>query len=79
MQQVAFLPEGKNGLRISALYPMHYLWGRAYGNYLGLINLGRFMAFEMGLELTGLTCIALIAKVDEPEFVAPFLEAADAI
>jgi hypothetical protein len=79
MQQVAFLPEGKNGLRISALYPMHYLWARAYGNYLGLINLGRFMAFEMGLELTGLTCIALIAKVDEPELVAPFLEAADAI
>jgi hypothetical protein len=37
------------------------------------------MAFEMGLELTGLTCIALIAKVDEPELVVPFLEAADAI
>jgi hypothetical protein len=79
MQQVAFIPEGRNGLRISALYPMHYLWARAYGNYLGLINLGRFMAFEMGLELTALTCIALVAKVDEPELVAPFLEAADAI
>jgi hypothetical protein len=79
MQQVAFIPEGRNGLRISALYPMHYLWARAYGNYLGLIHLGRFMAFEMGLELTALTCIALVAKVDEPELVAPFLEAADAI
>lgn len=79
MQQVAFMPEGRNGLRISALYPMHYLWARAYGNYLGLINLGRFMAFEMGLELTALTCIALVAKVDEPELIAPFLEAADAV
>jgi hypothetical protein len=79
MQQLAFIPEGRNGLRISALYPMHYLWARAYGNYLGLINLGRFMAFEMGLELAALTCIALVAKVDEPELVAPFLEAADAI
>jgi hypothetical protein len=79
MQQVAFIPEGRNGLRISALYPMHYLWARAYGNYLGLINLGRFMAFEMGLELTALTCIALVAKVDEPELVAHFLEVADAI
>jgi hypothetical protein len=79
MQQVAFIPEGRSGLRISALYPMHYLWARAYGNYLGLINLGRFMAFEMELELTALTCIALVAKVDEPELIAPFLEAADAI
>ena len=79
MQQVAFVPEGRNGLRISALYPMHYLWARAYGNYLGLIHLGRFMAVEMGLELTALTCIALVAKVDEPELIAPFLEAADAI
>lgn len=79
MQQVAFIPEGRDGLRISALYPMHYLWARAYGNYLGLINLGRFMAFEMELELTALTCIALVAKVDEPELIAPFLEAADAI
>ena len=79
MQQIAFMPEGRNGLRISALYPMHYLWARAYGNYLGLIHLGRFMASEMGLELTALTCIALVAKVDEPELIAPFLEAADAI
>lgn len=79
MQQVAFVPEGTNGLRISALYPMHYLWARAYGNYLGLINLGRFMAFEMGLKLTALTCIALVAKVEKPKLVAPFLEAADAI
>ena len=79
MQQVAFIPEGTNGLRISALYPMHYLWARAYGNYLGLINLGRFMAFEMGLKLTSLTCIALVAKVDKPKLVTPFLEAADAI
>jgi hypothetical protein len=79
MQQVAFIPEGKKGLRISALYPMHYLWARAYGNYLGLIHLGRFMAFEMGLELTALTCVALVAKVDEPELIAPFLGAAYAI
>jgi hypothetical protein len=79
MQQVAFMPEGRNGLRISALYPMHYLWARAYGNYLGLIRLGRFMAVEMGLELTALTCIALVAKVDEPELITPFLETTDAI
>ncbi len=66
MQQVAFIPMGRNGLRVSALYPMQYLWARAYGNYLGLINLGRFMAAEMGLELRAMTCIALVAKLEKP-------------
>jgi hypothetical protein len=79
LQQVAFIPEGRNGLRVSALYPMHYLWARAYGNYLGLINLGRFMAIEMGLELKALTSIALVAKLDEPNLAAPFVEAANEI
>jgi hypothetical protein len=79
MQQVAFIPEGRNGLRVSALYPMHYLWARAYGNYLGLINLGRFMAAEMGLELKALTCIALVAKLDEPNLGAQFVEAVNEI
>ena len=79
MQQVAFLPEGDNGLRISALYPMHYLWARAYGNYLGLVNLGRFMAVEMGLELTALTCVALVAKLDEPKLILPFKGDIDAL
>jgi hypothetical protein len=79
MQQVAFIPEGESGLRISALYPMHYLWARAYGNYLGLLNLGRFMAAEMGLELTALTCVALVAKLDQPKLILPFKEDIDAL
>lgn len=78
MQQLALIPEGE-GLRITALYPMHYLWARAYGNYLGLINLGRFMANEMSLELLSMTCIALVAKFEEPKVAAPFVEAAIAI
>jgi hypothetical protein len=79
MQQIAFLPEGNNGLRISALYPMHYLWARAYGNYLGLLNLGRFMAREMQLELTALTCVALVAKLDKPRLILPFKGDIDAL
>jgi hypothetical protein len=79
MQQVAFIPEGRDGLRISALYPMHYLWARAYGNYLGLINLGRFVANEMGLELRALTSIALVAKLDKPKLARRLLEAANEI
>jgi hypothetical protein len=79
MQQIAFLPEGRTGLRISAIYPMQYLWARAYGNYLGLVNLGQFMAFEMRLELKAMTCIALIGKLDEPGLAAPFVEGASEI
>jgi hypothetical protein len=74
MQQVAFLPEGRDGLRISALYPMQYLWARAYGNYIGLINLGTFMANQMGLKLTAMTCVSLIAKLDEPKLAQRLLE-----
>jgi hypothetical protein len=58
---------------------MQYLWARAYGNYLGLIALGRFMAIEMDLELTAMTCIALVAKLDEPSLAAPFLGGPDEI
>ena len=75
MQQVAFIPEGRHGLRVSALYPMQYLWTRAYGNYMGLINLGRFMANEMGLELTGVTCVTLVAKLEKPSCAKALLEA----
>ena len=66
MQQVAFFPGPRSTLRICALYPMQYLWARAYGNYLGLIALGRFMAHEMDLSLSDMTCISLIAKLECP-------------
>jgi hypothetical protein len=67
MQQVAFLPGPQGTLRVCALYPMQYLWARAYGNYLGLIELGRFMAHEMGLLLSEMTCVSLVAKLENPE------------
>jgi hypothetical protein len=74
MQQLSFHKEGEASLRVSALYPMHYLWARAYGNYLGIINLGRFMAREMSLNLEAITCIALVAKLDNPKLAAPLLK-----
>jgi hypothetical protein len=79
LQQLAFIPEGKTGLRISAFYPMHYLCARAYGNYLGLINLGRFMASQIGRELSAMTCIALVAKVDQRSLANAVLEATSAV
>jgi hypothetical protein len=57
LQQVSFAYQKEgNGLVISALYPCQYIFERAYGNYLGLINLGRFMANEMGLPLVRMNC-----------------------
>lgn len=61
LQQVVFHPEGTNGAEgmiVVAFYANQYLLEKAYGNYLGLYRLGKFMAGEMGLHLRGVTCIA---------------------
>jgi hypothetical protein len=64
LHQLAFIPSDNEQLTIAAFYPLHYIFERAYGNYLGLIYLGRFMAKEMGLELARLVCVASIAKLE---------------
>ena len=58
LMQLAFDPQGKSGLTITGVYVTQYMFERAYGNFLGLIRLGNFMAFEMGLTLTQMTCVA---------------------
>jgi hypothetical protein len=65
MHQVAFLPETKNQtIRVVGFYPMQYLYERAYGNYLGLIRLGQFMAKEMNLQLEAMSCVSVVAKLE---------------
>ena len=58
LQQVAFAPQDADGLMVTGLYATQYMFERAYGNYLGLCRLGRFMAQEMGKQLTQVTCVA---------------------
>jgi hypothetical protein len=66
LQQVAFAPDSDNGtLSMSAFYASQYLFKRAYGNYLGLCHLGRFMATEMGLKLDRVTCYVGFAHLDD--------------
>ena len=65
LQQVAFAPQGSDGLAVTGFYATQYIFERAYGNYLGLCRLGRFMAQEMGKELTQVTCVASPAKRDK--------------
>jgi hypothetical protein len=47
---------------VTGVYSTQYLFEKAYGNYLGLYDLGRFMAHELSLELAQLNCIASVAK-----------------
>ena len=58
LQQVAFAPQGADGLTVTGLYATQYIFERAYGNYLRLCRLGQFMAQEMGRQLTQVSCVA---------------------
>ncbi len=63
LQQVAFAKVGDDGLAVTAFYPMQYIFDRAYGNYLGLCRLGKFMAAQMGLRMVQMTCFAGVAQL----------------
>jgi len=68
LQQVVFHPIGPNGskgMTVVAFYANQLLLKKAYGNYLGLYRLGKFMATEMGLVLRGVTCIASNLKMSD--------------
>ena len=68
LQQVSFAPCGDGGLSITGFYATQYLVERAYGNYLGLCRLGRFMAHEMGLRFDQMVCIATPVKLERPKY-----------
>ena len=64
LQQVAF--EASNGgLEVTGFYALQHHVPKAYGNYLGLCWLGRFMAQQMGLHLSQVTCIASSLKLGD--------------
>ena len=60
LQQIALHPDGDT-LSITGFYGTQYVFQRAYGNFLGLCWIGRFLAYEMGLTLKQMTCIAAYA------------------
>jgi hypothetical protein len=66
LQNVSFAPFNKTKLRVTGVYATQYLFEKAYGNYLGLYELGRFMAHELNLELAQLNCIANVAVRGNP-------------
>jgi|HubBroStandDraft_4_1064222.scaffolds.fasta_scaffold90845_1 hypothetical protein len=64
LQQIGFIPTSRHDLTVLGFYPVHYIFERAYGNYLGLIHLGQFMAKEMGLNLTRVVCTTGVANFE---------------
>lgn len=60
LQHVTFAPTA-SGLNVNAFYATQYMVERAYGNYLGLCRLGRFVAHELGIPLKRFTCFTGIA------------------
>jgi thymidylate synthase len=64
LQHVTFAPVTGDGLNVNAFYATQFAFERAYGNYLGLCRLGRFMAHELGRTLTRVTCFTGIMLRD---------------
>jgi hypothetical protein len=82
LQQVSFEPTAA-GLVINAFYATQQIFDKAYGNYLGLAQLGAFMAHEMGMQLARLNVMVGIAKLERitksDAAFAPLIGAAQAL
>jgi len=65
LQQIAFTPLLGDCMSITGFYATQYQFEKAYGNYLGLYNLGRFMAHQLGLKLTQVICMANFIKLGD--------------
>ena len=63
LQQVSFEPTVA-GLVTNAFYATQQIFDKAYGNYLGLAQLGAFMAQEMGMPLARLNVMVGVAKLE---------------
>jgi hypothetical protein len=82
LQQVSFEPTAV-GLVVNAFYATQQIFDKAYGNYLGLAQLGAFMAHEMDMALARLNVMVGVAKLEritksDPDF-APLVAAAEAL
>lgn len=82
LQQVSFEPTSA-GLVVNAFYATQQIFDKAYGNYLGLAQLGAFMAREMDMPLVRLNVMVGVAKLEritksDPDF-APLVTAAEGL
>ena len=67
LQQVSVAYDDQGCLALSAFYPTQYIYDRAYGNYLGLCTLGRFLSDAMGLRFVRFNCFIAHPKLGDVE------------
>lgn len=65
LQHVTFYKSDSGGLILNGFYAIQHLYKKAYGNWLGLINLGRFVAMESGLEFERFNCFIGVEKLED--------------
>lgn len=67
LHEVTFALEGKNReeLVVTAHYAVQYIYNKAYGNYLGICRLGRFMAQELEVKLTKVVFMVSSARLSD--------------
>jgi hypothetical protein len=56
LQQVGIATDDDDRFSINAFYPTQFVFDRAYGNYLGLCQLGDFISHETALAFSHLNC-----------------------
>jgi hypothetical protein len=64
LQHTTFYKSETGGLILNSFYAIQYLYQRAYGNWLGLINLGKFVAKEANMEFERFNCFVGVEKLD---------------
>lgn len=64
LQHVTFYKSKSGGLILNSFYAVQYLYQRAYGNWMGLINLGKFIANETNLEFERFNCFIGVEELD---------------
>jgi len=64
LQHVTFCVSENGGLVLNSFYAIQYLYRRGYGNWLGLINLGKFIAKEAGVNFERFNCYIGVEKLE---------------
>ncbi|MGF6849433.1 thymidylate synthase [Chitinophaga sp. W3I9] len=64
LQHITFYKSESGGLILNSFYAIQYLYQRAYGNWLGLINLGKFVAQESNLKFERFNCFIGVEQLD---------------
>lgn len=65
LHQVSIVPGSDGLLTLTGYYATQTMFEKAYGNYLGLAHLGAFVASELRLPLTNITCVTSMSLLGQ--------------